>query len=338
MKFTNFKTWLNENVKDGVTVLLPGGFKPMHIGHVDLVKRYAEHPDVKEVLVLIGPGVRNGIDQTVSLKIAKELLADFDNVTVEAVKYPSPVLTIYKYIETAEPGTYAMAAVRKGKDDEDYKRVLKFVENFNVGGKYYEGKPKGVNVVELPVNTEPIFYHGRTDAKEGEPISASTLRRDILNDDYENFKTNYPGYPEEVTKNIWDMLKPIVVEGVESEYEEELNEKFKSETDPIRDMEMGIVKFWKEEFEKQRNITPAQNAINLFGDEKYHQEAFIVFHILKMIVDNNVFDDNKIQKIVNGIIDSKRYKTAKFNAQKIIKVLNDRYHMNVTKNIEKHND
>lgn len=222
MKFISFKNWLNENEKATVTVLLPGGFKPMHIGHVDLVKRYADLPEVKKVIVLIGPGVRNGIGQKVSLEIAQELLELFKNVEVEAVKYPSPVLTIYKYIETAKPGTYAMAAVKKGKDDEDYKRVLKFVENFSPGGKYYETKPEGVNIIELAVNTEPIYYTDRTDENDGKPISASILRRDILNDDYENFKTNYPGYTEYVTRKLWNTLKPVVVEGEESEYEDKL--------------------------------------------------------------------------------------------------------------------
>ena len=151
-------------------------------------------------------------------------MGSFDNVSVETVKYPSPILACYKYIETAEPGTYAMAGVRKGKDDEDYKRVLKFVENFSVDGKYYERKPKGVNVIELPVNTEPLYYKGRTDKNEGMPISASILRRDILNDDYENFKTNYPGYSDEITKNIWEMLKPVVIEADIPEYENELYE------------------------------------------------------------------------------------------------------------------
>jgi len=209
MKFTSFKFWLNENKKDGVTVLLPGGFKPMHIGHVDLVKRYATQPEVKEVKVLIGPGVRNGISQKESLDVTKLLLNKFDNVSVEAVKYPSPILTAYKYMENAEPGTYAMAGVKKG---DDYARVLKFVKDYEPGGKYVHTLPKGVDVVELGVNTEPINYEGRSDDKEGQPISASTLRRDILNDDYENFKTNYPGYPEETVKNLWKMLKPIVVE------------------------------------------------------------------------------------------------------------------------------
>lgn len=219
MKFIPFKTWLNENKKDGITVLLPGGFKPMHIGHVDLVRRYAEHPDVKEVKVLIGPGVRNGITQKESLEVANLLLQDFDNVSVEAVKYPSPILTAYKYMETAEPGTYAMAGVQKGND---YARVLKFVKDYEPGGKYEHTLPEGVNVVELGVNTEPIMYKGRTDENEGLPISASTLRRDIINDDFNNFLTNYPGYDIETVKKIYDTTQMVITESDETEHYKEL--------------------------------------------------------------------------------------------------------------------
>ena len=130
MHFKSYKNWLNENDKQGVVVLFPGGFKPLTAGHLGLIKRYAEHPEVKEVRVLIGPGIRNGIDQKLSLKIAEELLASFNNVSVEAVKYPSPILTAYKYItDEAKPGVYALAGSKKGGD---YVRVTKFAEDFSL--------------------------------------------------------------------------------------------------------------------------------------------------------------------------------------------------------------
>jgi len=242
MSFISFKKWINEidaNLyqadmykethdaweelyDEGVTVLFPGGFKPSTAGHIDLIRRYSEHPFVKEVKVLIGPGIRNGIDQSLALKIAEELLSSFDNVSIEAVKYPSPILTAYKYIETAEPGNYAMAAAKKGKDDKDYKRVIDFTKSLNPGGKYYNSKPEDVKVLELPVDAKTLNYSDRTDEKNGEPISASTLRQDILNDDFYNFETNYPGYSEYTTRELWKMLKPVVVEGLEEEYNEEL--------------------------------------------------------------------------------------------------------------------
>jgi hypothetical protein len=50
------------------------------------------------------------------------------------------------------------------------------------------------------------------------------MRKDILNDDYENFITNYPGYNERIIKKIWKMLKRVVIEGTEEETDEIINE------------------------------------------------------------------------------------------------------------------
>ena len=44
---------LNE-VEEGITVMLPGGFKPPHEGHFQLAKGYINMPQVKEVVILIG--------------------------------------------------------------------------------------------------------------------------------------------------------------------------------------------------------------------------------------------------------------------------------------------
>ena len=206
MSFVPYRSWY-EHVDDRITILFPGSFKPMHIGHINLIARYAKHNEVKEVKVLIGPGVRDGIDQTLSVDIAKKLLSHLQNVSVEAVTYPSPVLTAYKYIETAEAGRYAMAGVDK---DDDYKRVTKFVKDHKPTGKYHFTKPENVEVVELVMNNEPFYYEGRTDENEGKPISSSILRRDIANNDYKNFKTNYPGVVDRVTLNIFYILKPYI--------------------------------------------------------------------------------------------------------------------------------
>jgi len=223
MKFTSFTYWLNENEKNlqSVTILYPGSFKPLHFGHISLIKRYIKHPSVKEVKVLIGPGIRNGITQNEAFQIANLLLSKYSNVSIEAVRYPSPILTAYKYMETAQPGIYAMAGVKKGND---YERVLKFVKDFAIRGKYEYTLPKGVNVVELGVNTEPILYKGRTDEYDEQPISASILRRDIINDDFNNFLTNYPWYDIDIIKKIYDMTQMIITEINEPKYEEELND------------------------------------------------------------------------------------------------------------------
>ena len=184
----------------GITVLLPGGFKPPHGGHLELAKRYASQPNVSKVEILIGPKEREGITREQSVNVWKTLLAGNPNIEVKSVAEDNPLLAAYKYIETAKPGTYALAASNKG---EDYERVKKFVQGHAKGAKYYKA---GVNVVELPINTQPILYKGRTDNLNGKGVSASVLRGDIRNKDYANFKTNYPSVADATLKAIFSVL------------------------------------------------------------------------------------------------------------------------------------
>ena len=194
---------LNE-VEEGITVMLPGGFKPPHEGHYQLAKGYADMPQVKEVVILIGPKDRDGITVDDSEKIWDMLIGGDRNIRVQRSKYPSPLLTAYKYIEDeAQQGeTYALGSSSKGSD---YDRIRGFVDQHQKDGKYH--KP-GVSVVELPLErSKPIIYKGRTDDENGKPMSASQLRADLAANDFENFKANYPSIksPQQL-QTIFDML------------------------------------------------------------------------------------------------------------------------------------
>ena len=207
----------------GIVVLLPGGFKPATGGHLDLVKRYASLPNVSEVRILIGPKDREGITREQSLAIWRVLLAGLANVKTYSVSEDNPLLAAYKYIETAKPGTYALAASSKG---EDYKRVKQFVQGHAEGAKYHKA---GVSVVELPIETKPLLYKDRTDDLNGKGISASILRSDIKNADFDNFKTNYPGVAE---SNVRDIFKKLtnnapISEGMVEDFVTKLKTKFK---------------------------------------------------------------------------------------------------------------
>ena len=46
-----------QEAETGIIVLLPGGFKPPHGGHLELAKRYATQPNVSKVEILIGPNL-----------------------------------------------------------------------------------------------------------------------------------------------------------------------------------------------------------------------------------------------------------------------------------------
>lgn len=222
---------LNE-LNQGVTVMLPGGFKPPHAGHLQLAKKYASQPNVSEVKILIGPKEREGITMKQSMDIWRLLLGGASNIKVEQAPNDNPMRAAYEFIEQAAPGTYALGSSSKGKD---YDRVKMFVAghadaNGNTpAGKYNRAN---VSVVELPVNTAPMLYQGRTDDQNGQGISASTMRKDLAAQDFTNFKTNYPGISESVVKSIYAILtgkqsQPLS-EVVINDYVQKLKVRFKA--------------------------------------------------------------------------------------------------------------
>ena len=181
----------------GVTVLFPGGFKPPHIGHLNIVMSYFGIPQVEKVVILVGPEERDGITRRDSISMWKILLQDVPNVEVLKSTSPSPLTSAYEYVENAQSGTYALASSTKG---EDYARVRKFVEDHSDGGKYAR---EGINVVELKTNVKPVKYEGRTDKLNGTQISATVLRNDIKRRNLKNFATNYTDLPTSQIKQLY---------------------------------------------------------------------------------------------------------------------------------------
>ena len=184
-------------------VLIPAGMKPMHGGHIDLIKRYSDNPDVKWVKILIGPSKRDSIDQELSLSIAKFLTRNIEKTIIVETTHPTPVTSLYKYMETVTCGNFAVGASYKSND---YKTVTKFVENFGDGGKYHDSIPECVKAVELNLDFAPLLYSARSDDHNGIPISATIVRNDIENNDLKSFISNYPGVDIEDVVKVWNMI------------------------------------------------------------------------------------------------------------------------------------
>jgi len=201
---------LIKEAQQNITVLFPGGFKPPHGGHYELALRYSEQPNVDQVIILIGPEPRDGFTRDQSIAVWRELVKGNAKILVQKTEVNSPLAAAYKYIETAQPGTYALAASSKG---DDYKRVQQFVSGHTSGGKYAR---EGVKVVELPLDTKPLLYKGRTPEAEeyvpgksgnGKGISASVLRVDLAKEDIQAVKTNYPNITDpNIIVNIYKIL------------------------------------------------------------------------------------------------------------------------------------
>jgi cytidyltransferase-like protein len=150
--------------------IVPGAFKPPHLGHLSMVKQYASEAD--EVVVLISSPLKasrgiggKSITAQQSKQIWEMLLADqgLSNVRVEISPKPSPITATYEYVGEEgplEPGTkLVLGASQKGGDFKRWKSAAKYV------------KP-GVELLQ-PAKTAVI----PTNRPNGEPYSATDARK-----------------------------------------------------------------------------------------------------------------------------------------------------------------
>lgn len=175
----------------------------MHGGHLSLIRRYCEIEEVKEIIVFIGKTQRDVITQDVAHRIAEILVRGESKVRLVKCDLPTPVTTLYKFMQHAPEGRYAVAASKK---DDDTDKVEKFVRDFKEGGKYNR-LIDGIYPAVLSVDIEPLTYSGRYDSFEGSCLSSSVLREDVKRDNFESFKSNYPNTPLIDVMTIWTVLR-----------------------------------------------------------------------------------------------------------------------------------
>ena len=150
--------------------IVPGAFKPPHLGHLSMVKQYASEAD--EVIVLISSPLKasrgidgNPITAQQSKEIWEMLLADqgLSNVRVEISPKPSPISATYEYVGEEgplEPGTrLVLGASQKGGDFKRWRGASKYV------------KP-GIEL--LPPEETAVVPANRP---SGEPYSATDARK-----------------------------------------------------------------------------------------------------------------------------------------------------------------
>jgi hypothetical protein len=210
---------------NNVTVLFPGGFKPITGAHMHLANQYANHPSVSKVIMLIGPNSRPGVTRENSIDIFR-LLNNNPKIEIQETQYPSPILAAYEYLFSLPQdtrGSYALAASNK---DDDYVRVKGFISNVEkyqqVGDKKGRKIPIGVNAEEINVMIDPLKSNGI-------PISATAAREAIASGDYKTFAQQYPQYSDALIKNVWQIFNTVTeslfsVEWWKSQLQEDIDE------------------------------------------------------------------------------------------------------------------
>jgi hypothetical protein len=189
-----------------ITVLFPGGFKPLTGAHLELAQRYAQDPQVERVILLIGPKERDGITRNKTMEMF-ELLNTNPKIKIQPTEFNSPIMAAYEYLFALpedSTGRFAMAASSKG---DDYVRTKDFVPNVDkyitIGDKTGRKMPAGIDATELSINVDPLSY------SNGTPISATIVRQSLADNNYEAFRASYPQYEDAYVKNAWQILKGV---------------------------------------------------------------------------------------------------------------------------------
>jgi PAS domain-containing protein len=198
-KLTKFlvSSILNEDKVPGKTALFGGGFKPPTRGHLEVVLQgLKEYPEIDEVYIFVGSGVRNNISQEEAIKIW-EMYKPFIPVKSTIIKSGSPLKDMKRFIEDSEGDKpYIFIGAREGNedDDKDVAERSKFFEK-------YGGIPKRINTSDPNVSGT----RARNAAKEDNKEELFSYFPDALSDSQK--------------EEIYDMLRSVVNELEDKEIE-----------------------------------------------------------------------------------------------------------------------
>ena len=168
--------------------LLPGGFKPPHLGHYNMAKYLADFAD--KVIVRIGQKERDGIGKELALEIwsfYKEFDPDprSEKLIISVAQSPSPVRDVYDFVEKTAPegSTIILGLGEKDSSDGRYNSIPKFAEPRNI---------------KADIELVPPQAGG---------ISGTRMREIIKANDKAEFFKFIPDYlPEEIKEEIWTKL------------------------------------------------------------------------------------------------------------------------------------
>lgn len=177
-------------------LLFPGGFKPFHDGHLSILESHISNIDkihINDIHIIISPKSRDNITAETTLwflnKIKQNLINYYNvNFNIEISDMPSPIRKCYDMVNNSD--FYDKFCLVTSNKDNDLKRKIEFVNNYQYTGKYYDIL-KGEKSIMINADIKPVKFQNRNDKFNNENISSTILRNDINNKDYESFKTGY---------------------------------------------------------------------------------------------------------------------------------------------------
>mgnify|MGYP003653532141 CR=1 FL=1 len=175
-------------------ILVPGGFKPPTGGHYHMIKHYDKKPDVRKVFVITGPRARGGVTLDQSREIFSIYGGFSDKVEFKVAPWinpedeeeerrsKGPMTACYELMEDpnfVNQFTNLHFSIGASEKEDDEKRIKDFI-------KYFTDNPG--------VSQAKISYYPPSKAFEvdGEPASATRMRKAFEEQDWETFKKLLP--------------------------------------------------------------------------------------------------------------------------------------------------
>jgi len=184
---------LNED-KQEVIGIYAGGFKPPTEGHFQVVEEaLKQYPEIDKLIVLVGSGVRDGIEQAESI-ITWEIYQNYlpMKVEIQAATKP-PIGAVYSYAKNNPEDTiYWILGARDGNDGDASDIISRTASIDKSEDKY--------NNVEVKVITTSNVS-----------MSGTNARKALLSGDKELFFKFLPSQVEEKDE-IFNILRPAVKE------------------------------------------------------------------------------------------------------------------------------
>ena len=230
-----------------------GGFKPPTKGHFTVAqKALKELPDIDELKIFVGGGVRDGITQNESVQIWKIYQPYLSN-KIEVEPVSSPVKAVLDYAkENPDEKVYWILGAREGDEDD-----LKDIENRTKSLDKYPN-------IEVKIITT------------AGGVSGTKTRASISSGNKEDFFNLIPNIQEK--EEIWNILSPIVKEGIVDNMK-----NYILAVDKVEDLQEGRKK--KPEPEKGTGKKPEGSSRRLYTDEDPKDTVGISFKTKEDIVD-----------------------------------------------------
>ena len=174
-------TLVAENIGEHI-ILIPGGFKPPTVGHYKLIQHYERQPDVRKVYVVTGPKPRDGVTLDQSKDIFTIYGGFSKKVEFMASDDPTPMRTCYElmkndhFISEHTGAIFSLGASDKGNDP---KRIRDFA-------KYFEDR------IDSTTAKIAVYSPAEATTVDGEPASASRMRKAFAEEDWDTFKKLLP--------------------------------------------------------------------------------------------------------------------------------------------------